>query len=330
MENDKKLNSDLIIGHTKQRQRLEKLWRSNKVPSAMMFTGASGIGKSLVAKELSKTFFCEDGTTYGGCGKCRACHLFTAGNYPDFHVRDFLCKEDTTVEKLRELLYSLHLTPYAGKYRFILFHNVELISTQGANLLLKILEEPRPNVYFCLLSANPSRLPPTVLSRCHNWFFDKLSTSEIKEVIKQKDLASNLDHEELLLLADGTLENVTALEENFSLWESLQTSLKKIAAGDIALAGEMAYELNKDREALRLKLRMMSIYARSEMLKADANCLSWSICLTNLLNAESLIFERNIGANYLLSLILIDLAKQKDSTSSFLSQKGRLLHEVVV
>ena len=65
-----------VVGHTEQRKRLAYLWRKDKLPSALMFTGVSGIGKSLVAKELFRTIFCEKGEVYGGCGNENRGHSF--------------------------------------------------------------------------------------------------------------------------------------------------------------------------------------------------------------------------------------------------------------
>ncbi len=318
--------STQVIGHTEQRKRLALLWKKDKIPSALMFTGVSGIGKSLVAKELFRTLFCEKGDRYGGCGECKACRLFDVGNYPDFYVKDFSIKEDNTVESLRDLLHSLHLGAFSGKHRAILFHNAELISLQGANLLLKIIEEPRPDVHFCLLSSNPLRMPQTILSRCHNWFFDRLSDNEIKEIIARRGLAPHISAEDLLILADGSLENIDSLEQEYERWLTLKENLSKIIAGDVALAGSYAYELSKDRDNLRQDLRMAALYIRS-LMQQDSS-LTLSIALSNLLQAESLIFERNILPSYVLSFIFLDLANQQLAASK--QMKGRLLSEVVL
>ena len=321
-----------IVGHLRQRQRLEKLWRLDKLPSALMFTGANGIGKSLVAKELFQSLFCEKGDVYGGCHACRACHLFEAGNHPDFHEKDFINKEDTNVDGLRDLLYSLHLGAFNGGSRVILFHNIELISVQGANLLLKILEEPRPNTYFCLLSSNPTRLPATIMSRCHNWFFDKLSSKEIQTILENNHKDSSLSHNaDLLLLADGTLEHIDTIENNMDLWKDICHALEKISKGDIAFLSSFVSELTSAKDELREKLKMISLYARSKLLNSSSSRerYTWSIFLTNILEAEPYIFERNLSANYLLSLVFQDLASQ-NATNQPQETRGRLLHEIVI
>ena len=326
--------NERVIGHKRQRERLEKLWRKNKLASTLMFSGESGIGKSLVAKELFRTLFCEQGETYGGCGVCRSCRLYDSGNHPDFHERDCLTKDNSSMEALRELTYSLHLNSFAGRSRAVLFHNSEYLSMQGANLLLKILEEPRPGTYFCLLTANPSRLPATILSRCHIWFFDQLQEQEIEEIVKRQGLieATGVSAEEAAVLADGNMQNLASLEQHRDDWRVLQTRLDDFARGDCAGASDFAYELSKDRERLRERLRLMRIHARRRMLEAedDDSRLSWSFSLSNLLDAEYLIFERNIGAAYVLSFIFIDLSDSARSGQNPRITRLRMLEEIVV
>ena len=324
-----------IIGHERQRQRLSRLWRKGRLPSALMFAGDAGIGKSLVAREMFRTLYCEgNGADYGGCGVCRACRLFDAGNFPDFHCRDCLEKDESTAEALRELLYSLHLNAYSGKQRCILLQNTEYLSNQCANLLLKILEEPRPDTYFCLLTSSPSRLPATVLSRCHIWFFDRLSEQQVAEIIERQGIAaeSGLSVRELAVLADGTMENITSISALGEDWARLPEKLDAMLAGDAAAAGPLAYELSKERQELRARIRLMRVHARSRMLAAedDADRTTWSVCVSNLLEAEYLIFERNMGAAYVLGLIFADLADREAAHSPPFLKPGRMIEEIVV
>ena len=298
-----------------------------------MFTGDSGIGKSLVAKELLRSLFCETGQ-YGGCGECRGCRLFDSGNHPDFHERNCLEKEQVAIDALRDLLYSLHLSAYAGTRRAVLFTNTEHLSVQGANLLLKIVEEPRPDIYFCLLTSNPSRLPPTLLSRCHLWFFDRLTQEEILAILEHQGQAQHrtLPLSELAVLADGTMENLASMEAHAEDWQMLRAGLDAMAVGDAAQAGEFAYSLSKDRESLRTRLHLMRLHARTRMLTEQNPAVqaSWSVCVTNLIEAEYLIFDRNLGAAYVLGLLFVDLADRDRAQSAPLMRQGRLLEELVV
>src|SRR5947209_5936478 len=99
-----------IVGHTNQRHSLANIASAGKLPSALLFAGAGGIGKFLVARELSKTLFCKRFTTakspeeaaslYGGCGSCHECALFESGNLPDFHVVDCSDKEQWAIASI--------------------------------------------------------------------------------------------------------------------------------------------------------------------------------------------------------------------------------------
>ena len=325
-----------VIGHSKRRRALQQLVENGRLPSATMLAGASGIGKKLVALELCRTLICDandcaalqtpqskrEGSkshvTYGGCGLCRSCRLFDGENYPDFHFVQCADRERWNLAAWRQLLYSLNLNAFAGKCRLILVDNAEYLSLPAANALLKSLEEPRPNTFFILVSASPSRLPPTILSRCQVWFFDSLSAGEIGQVLDSKlqrastpGLAS-LPADELTVLCDGSLDGVETIALHYERWLELKESLLMISEGNLAAAAELATRLakEKDKEVLRICLQLLRIQARDMMRKSthSASQARWAIFLSNILTSERLIFERNLAPLTVLMALTLPLA----------------------
>ncbi|NLF24290.1 MAG: hypothetical protein GX589_01350 [Deltaproteobacteria bacterium] len=307
-----------IVGHEIQRRRLKHLLHAGKLPTALIFAGIPGIGKVLAAKELIRTLFCEqqaqpETAPYGGCGSCRNCQIFDAGNQPDFYLIDCLDKETWNIESLRGLLYSLNLRAFSGASRVVLINNAEHLSLQAANALLKALEEPRPSTHFFLVTSNCSRLPRTLVSRCQVWFFDALKPSEIALILQsQTDTSAALSGpiEEIAFLADGTMDNIGAISSNLSDWRDLQKTLEGIFKGDIDTAQSAALQLSRDRDSLRDKLKLMRIYARQRMRETEdrSRRSRWAACVANLLESERFIFERNLNAQYLLSSLFLSLA----------------------
>jgi DNA polymerase-3 subunit delta' len=305
-----------VVGHEHQRAMLKRLISRKKLPSAMLFAGPPGIGKRLVAEELARSLFCSDkAAPYGGCKDCAQCRQLSTGNCPDYLSVDCLKREEFDLERLRELLRTLSMRPFLGGARIILLNNADHLSVQAANLLLKSLEEPRPDNHFVLVCSNPGMLPPTLLSRCQIWFFDRLKSDELRHILTQQTKSTE-ELEDLITLADGSLETAASLQQHRESWRILRADLIEIAGGNFLRATQLAGELGKQKETLRENLHLLRIAARQELLACRdlEGSFRWSSCLLDLLSAERLIFERNLGAQYLLNVLLARLAERRSFT----------------
>jgi DNA polymerase III gamma/tau subunit len=323
-----------VLGHTQQQKSLARLAASGKLPTTILFSGVSGIGKSLVARKLAASLLCAQ-DKFGGCSECEYCSLLDAGNHPDFFFINCADK-GADLDSLRDLLYSLNLKSFYGGKRVVIFNDADALGTQASNLLLKSLEEPRPDTYFILVASNRGALPPTLVSRCQVWFFDRLTDAEVKkllEPLKEKIEEASLSATELVALADGTVDQLEALIEKSELWRRLGTTLNDIAAGKLALATELTQELAKDKEHLPETMKLMRLHARSRMCdsKLPEEKNRWAICLSNLLTAERAIFERNLAAGPVLLTILLSLHSPAGAPSfTTFTNSARLLDKSIV
>lgn len=324
--------SSAIVGHTNQRRALLQLAVSGKLATTLLFSGISGVGKSLVAKEIAKTLLCQKPGKQA-CGNCEYCLLFESGNHPDFFFVD--CKE-SDVESLRSLLYSLNLKSFFGGKRVVIFNDADSLGIQSSNLLLKSLEEPRPDTYYILVAAHRGALPPTLVSRSQVWFFDRLADTQIEQLLAARAAeakAAGLSVKELVLLADGSLGNIESLIQKSDLWRELSRTMETIASGKFSAAPELVSRIAKDKEHIGESLQLMRVCARSRMLesKYPALMLAWANCLTNLITAERLILERNLAAGTVLLSALSALhADAQPSAFTGLSNSARLLEKAVV
>ena len=158
----------------------------DRLPHALLIHGPSGIGKLAFAERFAKFLLCEARTSEGEpCGRCEGCRWFVAGSHPDIRrvepesfVRRAPDEDDAPnqraakpsseikVEQVRELADFLGLGSHRGRLRVALVHPAEDMNVHAANALLKGLEEPPPGAVFIFVSHRPSRLLPTVRSRC--------------------------------------------------------------------------------------------------------------------------------------------------------------------
>jgi DNA polymerase-3 subunit delta' len=152
---------------------LESPWQSLKshidsgrIPHALLMQGPAGLGKSALAALFARRLLCTEPGEMP-CGHCNSCHLFEAGTHPDYQCVD---PEEPgkaiKVDAIRKLINDLSLKPQYGGYRVFVVDQAEQMNLSSANALLKTLEEPAEQTVILLITHRPSRLPPTILSRC--------------------------------------------------------------------------------------------------------------------------------------------------------------------
>jgi len=333
-----------VIGHKEQRAELSRLFLIGSLPSTMLFEGPSGIGKALVARELAGLIFCESvgsgsQSGPGGCGNCHNCLVLKAGNLPDFHVLDCGSKDEGAVARVRELLYSLNLRSFSSPYRIVVLDNADKLSVQAANVLLKSIEEPRPNSFFVLITSNAARLPVTIRSRSQEWHFNTLPECEMREVISLNpgllgsSSLSEWELNELLMLADGSPANLAQLSDKLTLWEEVKGIFDKVFRGDLAAGLQYTGTIGKNKEVLPQFFQLARMYARREMHEAkDAlSALKWSYALSNLISAEYLVFIRNLNASYVLNAIFSDLFSDRVLDADYhLRHNEHLIEKIIV
>lgn len=182
----------------------QTLWRqlqqrrsAERLPHALLLTGAAGLGKSLFARRLARALLCETPAAEGeACGQCRSCQLFRAGSHPDYRLvqpeedkkisdGDSLAGDAgetgakkkkskvIKIDQIRELCAFLGYTSHYGGYKIALLEPADRLHINAANSLLKTLEEPPGNSVLLLVTAQPARLPATVRSRCQRIHFDR-------------------------------------------------------------------------------------------------------------------------------------------------------------
>lgn len=302
-----------IIGHANQREKLGKLVVADRLPNTLIFSGISGIGKQVIALAIASALACQNRTSASACGACRSCELIKKGNYPDLYR--FECGQSLKVEEIRQTLYQLHLTAFSGSVRVALFNDAEYLAVQAQQVLLKTLEEPRPDTYFFLITGSLSRLLPTVRSRSQIWHFNDLSPIEIRTVIESDPdqwsgiVGDDYNIGDLTTLANGSLATLRTLIEHLDEFKEVRSNLTEIAAGNRVRALEYADSLAGKRDSLELRLSLIQIAARSEMKSSLTDALRWSVLLRNCVVAESLLFERNLAPLSVLSFLLLRLAE---------------------
>jgi DNA polymerase-3 subunit delta' len=151
------------------------LARRPRWPHALLITGQAGIGKRAFADALALALLCEAPRDDGSaCGACAGCGYVAAGQHPDLRIIEPVDVNDDeakpvewiAVDRIRALTQWAQLTSHRGGAKVALIVPAERMNGSAANALLKTLEEPPADTFFLLVSHQPGRLPPTIVSRC--------------------------------------------------------------------------------------------------------------------------------------------------------------------
>lgn len=134
---------------------------------AYLLHGPAGIGKRALAERLMARLLCLRPNGLDACGQCKSCHLLAAGTHPDnFVLEPEEADKPIKVDQVRELVEFVVQTAQLGGRKVVLLEPAEAMNLNAANALLKSLEEPSGNTVLLLISHQPSRLLPTIKSRC--------------------------------------------------------------------------------------------------------------------------------------------------------------------
>lgn len=332
-----------ILGHARQRAEINRLIAEERLPHTLLFSGPPGIGKQLAAKEAAEALLCSNKKgspeRLGGCGECGGCRTLISGNNPDFHYIDCADNETGGTAQIRDLLFLLNLKSFSSGARVVVFNNADELQTQAANALLKTFEEPRPNTYLILVASSRSKLPPTLVSRCQIWFFDSLSPGEMTDAAQGVDALRTLRDDnpdgfrESLLTANGSMESFAALADHIEWWLDAKGAIDRAAAGDYLAALELAKEIAQEKGTLQARLRIISAYVRRLMRESadDARRLKYSLALSNFLEADRLIMDRNLAAAPVLFLAMTPMLRGYPADLfNNLPHDKTLLEEIVV
>lgn len=182
---------------------------------AFLFTGLPGVGKRLFAEAFAGYLLCLKPESSRACGQCRSCQLRKAGSHPDRLVVE---PEDQgkaiRIDVIRQLADFMGQTAQQGGRKVVILHPAEAMNLNAANALLKSLEEPSAETYLLLVSDQPSRLLPTIRSRCRVQSLITPSHTDAMAWLSQNlpDLDAE-QHAALLLMAGGAPLRAVTLHE---------------------------------------------------------------------------------------------------------------------
>ena len=215
-----------IVGHDDVFERFQRAVARGRLASTFLFVGPPGIGKKATAIRIAQALLCESNgpDTLNSCGHCEGCTLVASSSHPDLEI--IQKPEDKTIipvslfigddeHRMREgLCHSVSLKPFRGGRKVAIIDDADHLNVEGANCLLKTLEEPPPKSVLILIGTSEQKQLPTIRSRCQIVRFKALPMQTVAQLLLQQGAAGTPEQaHELATLAEGSLQRAAELSD---------------------------------------------------------------------------------------------------------------------
>ncbi|HYT27302.1 MAG TPA: DNA polymerase III subunit gamma/tau [Actinomycetota bacterium] len=220
--------------------------RTGQVHHALLFTGTRGTGKTSTARILAKALNCERGPTAEPDNTCAQCVAITDGTSLD--VIEIDAASHGSVDDARDLREKANYAPASARYKVYIVDEAHMVTTQGFNAMLKVLEEPPGHVRFIFATTEPHKVIEAIRSRCQQHDFRRVRAAVLVDHFAKVCAAQGVDVDQPALemiarAADGSVRDGMGRLDQVLTYAGGRVRLADVAAVLGALPIELRFEL---------------------------------------------------------------------------------------
>jgi DNA polymerase-3 subunit gamma/tau len=196
-----------VIGQEHVTEPLRAALAHNRVNHAYLFSGPRGCGKTTSARILARSLNCDRAPVADPCGECDSCRDLARGGPGSIDVIEIDAASHGGVDDARDLREKAFFAPVRSRYKVYIIDEAHMVTTQGFNALLKLVEEPPPHLRFIFATTEPDKVLPTIRSRTHHYPFrlipPRLLSSYLSELCDKEGVSIEAAAIPLLVRAGG-------------------------------------------------------------------------------------------------------------------------------
>ncbi|MFD2398336.1 DNA polymerase III subunit gamma and tau [Prauserella oleivorans] len=181
-----------VVGQEHVTEPLRTALAAGRINHAYLFSGPRGCGKTSSARIMARSLNCVQGPTPDPCGECGPCRALAPEGPGSVDVTELDAASHGGVDDARELRDRAFYAPAESRYRVFIIDEAHMVTTQGFNALLKIVEEPPEHLIFIFATTEPDKVLTTIRSRTHHYPFRLIPPSAMRELLERNVAAEGV------------------------------------------------------------------------------------------------------------------------------------------